>query len=63
MKLGVPGSKKVPRKRFEALPVLAVSLKRVEACGSVDECLFSHWLAIRATDLGKMDNACAYNNH
>ena len=38
MKLGMLGTKKVPCKRFEALPILTVSRKRVEARGIVAEC-------------------------
>ena len=39
MKLGMLGTKKVPCKRFEALPILTVSRKRVEeAWGIVAEC-------------------------
>ena len=42
MKLEVPGTMQVPYKRFEALPVLTASLKRVEARRITVEYFFSH---------------------
>ena len=48
MKLGILGTKKVPCKRFEALPILTVSRKRVEAQGIVAESLL--FSLVRPTD-------------
>ena len=68
VKLGVLGTKGVPRKRFEALPVLNIDSQRSAPNASKPaeswmNAFFSHWPALRATNLGKMDNACACDNH
>ena len=67
MNLGVLGTQKVPRKRFKALPVLAVSESQSASGASKlaeswPSAPFSHWPASRAMYLGRLDNACACNN-
>ena len=58
VKLEVLGTMEVSYKHFEALLVFTVSPKRVEACGTVAECLL-----FSLTILGRINNACAYNKH
>ena len=63
VKLEVLGTMGVPQKRFEALPVLTVSSKRVEARRISAEYFFSHWPGLRVPDLGGVDDAHARNKH
>ena len=53
----------VPYKRFEALPVLSVSSKHVEACRLAAEYFFSHCPGLQTLDLGGVNDAHAWNKH
>ena len=48
-------------KRLEALPVLTVDPKRVEARGIMTECIFSHWFALLALDSDEVGGVRAWN--
>jgi len=48
-------------KRLEALPVLTVDRKRVEAHGIMTECIFSHWFALLALDSDEAGGVRAWN--
>jgi len=49
------------RVRLEALPVLTVDPKRVEARGIMTECIFSHWFALLALDSDEGGGVRAWN--
>ena len=50
------GTMGVPYKRFEELPLLTISSKRVEARRIAAEYVF-HWLVLRVLNLGGVDDA------
>jgi hypothetical protein len=57
------GTTGVPYKRFEPLPVLTVGSNHIEARRIAAEYFFSHWLILRAPDLGEVGDARAWNQH